>query len=70
MLDKDQREELAMMHLKGLGLANVQKLDDHGIDNINALASLSERRLASILDEPNMRRVRVYLAAARAAAGR
>ncbi len=65
LLSEREREQLALMQLKGLGLDNLRKLDDHGVYTIAGAAALNENELSGILDEPNMRRVRVYLDVAR-----
>jgi hypothetical protein len=68
LLDSSERQQLALMNLRGLGLDNLQRLDEYGVRSIKWLAALDEKELSGILDEPDMRRVRIYLSAARAAA--
>jgi len=68
LLSERERQQLALMNLRGLGLENVRRLDEHGVRSIKELAALDETQLSSILSGPNMRRVRIYLNAARAAA--
>ena len=70
MLNEGERRSLALMHLKGLGLENLQKLQEQGVDTIEDLAGLDQDQLSRMIGESNMRRVRVYLKAARRAAGR
>jgi hypothetical protein len=65
MLSEGERQELALIHLKGLGLEHFERLKGHGVDSIPSLASLNQGELASAMEEQNMRRVRVYLKAAR-----
>jgi len=64
-LNNSERELLLLLHLKGLGYEHLTKLQNEGIGTIQDLAALDETRLSRILGEPNMRRVRVYLNAAR-----
>ncbi len=66
-LTASERQQLDLMNMRGLGLDNLRRLDKHDIRSIKELAALDENQLSAILDEPNMRRVRVYLAAAHAA---
>jgi hypothetical protein len=65
LLDAGERDALNLMHLKGLGYDHYVRLKGHGIDSIPALARSDETSLSRILDESNLRRVRVYLKAAR-----
>jgi predicted flap endonuclease-1-like 5' DNA nuclease len=65
MLNEGERRSLALMHLKGLGLENLQKLQEQGVDTIEELAGLDQDQLSRMIGESNMRRVRVYLKAAR-----
>jgi len=67
LLDARERQSLALMHLKGLGVVHLEQLQRHGVDTVGDLAKLDERQLSAIIGEKNMRRVRVYLRAARAA---
>jgi hypothetical protein len=64
-LTQKERERLDVLQLKGLGLRHYLALDRHGINTVSRLAELNEGELASILEEKNLRRVRVYLRAAR-----
>ena len=65
MLNDQERRALVLMHLRGLGLANLEKLQAHGVSSIGCLASLSQEQLSLLMGEQNMRRVRIYLRAAR-----
>lgn len=65
LLNTEEKKALELLHLKGLGWSNYSKLKSHGVDNIEVLSSLSDKDLSKILDENNLRRVRVYLKAAR-----
>ena len=67
MLTVRERQALALMHLKGLGLEHLEELRRHGVRTIGDLAGLDEGQLSALIGEENMRRVRVYLRAARAA---
>ncbi len=69
-LNTEQREILVLIHLKGLGYKNFLRLEAHGIRSVEKLARCDEKTLSRILDEPNLRRVRVYLEAARKALSR
>jgi hypothetical protein len=64
-LPADKREQLALLQLKGLGLPAFTALTRQGVDTIARLAGLDQDTLSEILKERNMRRVRVYLKAAR-----
>lgn len=63
-LTEKERQKLSLVHLKGLGLGNFNRLSERGIDTVSALSRLDEEQLSSIIQEKNMRRVRVYLKAA------
>jgi len=65
MLGREKRERLALLQLKGLGLRGFTALGQHGVDTVEHLSELDQNELSSILQERNMRRVRVYLKAAR-----
>ena len=67
LLNARERQSLALMHLKGLGIEHAEKLQEHGVATIGDLAKLDERQLSAIIGETQMRRVRVYLRAARVA---
>ncbi|OPY83353.1 MAG: hypothetical protein A4E65_00579 [Syntrophorhabdus sp. PtaU1.Bin153] len=69
-LHTEQRDALALIHLKGLGYQNFLRLKAHGIRNVKELARCDAGTLSRILDEPNPRRVRVYLRAAEKARSR
>lgn len=70
ILDGEEREALALIHLKGLGYKNFLMLKGHGIRTVEELSQCDEKTLSQILDEPNLRRIRVYLKAARKAKAR
>jgi hypothetical protein len=65
LLSLQERENLKFLHLKGLGLHNFLKLKKQGIKNISDLSKLDDTALSKILDEDNMRRVRLYIKAAK-----
>ncbi len=65
LLNPDERKALALVELKGLGVENWVKLDRYGISTVDELAGCSQEQLSAMIDEDNMRRVRVYLRAAR-----
>jgi hypothetical protein len=67
LLNARERQSLSLMHFKGLGVEHMEQLQRHGVATVGDLATLDERQLSAIIGEKNMRRVRVYLAAARAA---
>jgi hypothetical protein len=67
LLDARERQSLSLMHLKGLGVEHMEELQEHGVAAVGDLAKLDERQLSAIIGEKNMRRLRVYLRAARAA---
>ncbi|OPX94124.1 MAG: hypothetical protein A4E62_00626 [Syntrophorhabdus sp. PtaU1.Bin002] len=69
-LNEEERQALALIHLKGLGYENFLRLKGHGIMTVEGLAQCNEKTLSQILDEPNLRRIRVYLKAARKARDR
>ena len=64
-LNEKERATMALLHLKGLGITHLLRLNGHGIETIDDLARLDEKTLANIIDEENPRRIRVYLKAAR-----
>lgn len=64
LLNMDERKALALVELKGLGLDNWIKLNQYGVSTVHQLAGCSQEQLSTIIDEHNMRRVRVYLRAA------
>jgi len=67
ILKQKERATLDMMHLKGLGYDNYLKLQAKGIDTIQKLSQSDEDTISRILNEPNLRRIRIYLKAARQA---
>lgn len=66
-LDPMEKDALDLIHLKGLGYDHFLKLRDRGIDTIQKLSLTYENAISPILDEANMRRIRVYLKAAKKA---
>jgi hypothetical protein len=64
-INEGEEQSLRLLHLKGLGLVKSVRLRDHGITTVRQLARLEESQASAILAEPNLRRVRVYLKAAR-----
>jgi hypothetical protein len=60
-----ERDAFDLMHMKGLGARHLAALRAHGIRTITDLSRLDQEALSSILQEPNLRRVRVYLEAAK-----
>lgn len=67
VLEQKEKATLDMIHLKGLGYDNYLKLQAKGIDTIQKLSQSDEDTISRILNEPNLRRIRVYLKAARQA---
>jgi hypothetical protein len=65
LLGREERERLALLQLKGLGLRGFNALDQYGVDTVARLSELDQNELSSILQERNMRRVKVYLKAAK-----
>lgn len=65
LLTSEEKQKLALLQLKGLGPENYAALDRRGIDTIDRLARLDASELSSIIQEKNLRRVRVYLKAAK-----
>jgi hypothetical protein len=65
LLTDEEKQRLALLQMKGLGLENYEALDRQGIHTIDRLARLDAQELSSVMHEKNMRRVRVYLKAAR-----
>jgi hypothetical protein len=65
MLSREERESLALMQLKGLGLENFIRLREQGIHTVKGLSELDLHRFSSIIGENNLRRARVYMKAAR-----
>ena len=64
-LKKEERQSLELLQLKGLGYKNLSLLGQAGIHNIEDLSRIDEVALSAILKEKNMRRVRIYLNAAK-----
>jgi ERCC4-type nuclease len=64
-LDQEERQTLALLHLKGLGLANLEKLRKRGVTSVPELARMTEEELSNAIGVKNKRRLRVYLRAAR-----
>ena len=64
-LHQEERETLALLHLKGLGLANLEKLRERGVTSTAELARMDEGELSNTLGDKNRRRLRVYLRTAR-----
>jgi hypothetical protein len=65
LLKKDERLSLELLRLKGLGYRNLSLLEQAGIYSIEDLSRIDEATLSAIIQEKNMRRIRVYLNAAR-----
>lgn len=65
LLDQTEIERLELIHLKGLGLKNLKKLEKYGIGSCEKLSKLTEEDFSSIIGEKNKRRIRIYLKAAR-----
>ncbi len=63
-MNTDERKALALVELKGLGLDNWIRLNRHGVSAVHQLAGCSQEQFSAMIDEHNMRRVRVYLRAA------
>ena len=64
-LKKEERRSLELMQLKGLGYKNLSLLKQTGIHSIEDFSKVDEVALSVILKEKNMRRVRIYLNAAK-----
>jgi hypothetical protein len=65
LLNKEERLSLELLRLKGLGYKNLSLLEQAGIYNVEDLTRIDEASLSAILKEKNMRRVRIYLNAAK-----
>lgn len=61
VLSSEERKRIDLMHLYGLGLKNLLKLEQEGIDSAHKLALLSEEELSRIIGEKNLRRIRIFL---------
>ncbi len=66
-LESKEKTTVDMIHLKGLGYDHYLKLKSHGIDTVLKLSQSDENAISDILNEPNLRRIRIYLKAARQA---
>jgi hypothetical protein len=64
-LNEEERETLALLHLKGLGLANLEKLRERGVTSRAELARMTEQELSNTLGDKNKQRLRVYLRSVR-----
>ena len=64
LLNAAERDAMALINLKGLGYENYLKLKRHGITRVQDLGTVNETALSRILGEKNLRRIRVYRAAA------
>jgi predicted flap endonuclease-1-like 5' DNA nuclease len=64
-LKKEERQSLELMRLKGLGYKNMSLVKNAGIRNIEDLSKIDEVALSTILKQKNMRKVRIYLNAAK-----
>jgi hypothetical protein len=65
LLKKEEHQSLELLRLKGLGHKNLSLLEQGGIHNIENLSRIDEGTLSAILKEKNIRRIRVYLKAAK-----
>jgi hypothetical protein len=63
-LNQEERQTLALLHLKGLGPANLEKLRKLGVTSVSELERMTEEELSAALGEKNRERVKVYLRAA------
>jgi hypothetical protein len=64
VFEKNERDLVMLMELKGLGYENTLKLSRAGIHDMAGLAALTPQELAAILAEKNLRRTGVYIRAA------
>jgi hypothetical protein len=64
-LSEKEKESMKLLQMKGLGLENLLKLKQHGIEDVKELSRLDEKTLSEILGVKNLRRVRVYIEAAK-----
>jgi len=64
-LTAQEKATLDLMHLKGLGYKHTLELQARGINTVSLLSQCDETTLSTILKEPNTRRVRVFIAAAK-----
>jgi hypothetical protein len=65
LLKNDERQSFELLRLKGLGYRNLSLLEQAGIYSIEDLSRIDETTLSAIIQEKNVRRVRIYLNAAR-----
>ncbi len=65
LLNEGERQDLALLDLKGLGLEHFTLLSVHGVETIDSFSRLDQYGLASIMKESNLRRIRVYMRAER-----
>lgn len=66
-LESKEKTAVDLIHLKGLGYDHYLKLQEQGIDTIQKLSQADEHTISHILDEQNLRRIRVYIKAAKQA---
>jgi hypothetical protein len=65
LLGQSERESLALIDLKGLGLHHFNLLQAHGVHTVERLSQIDQHELSAMLKEPNLRRIRVFMTAAR-----
>lgn len=63
-LEPGEEATLDLIHLKGLGYEHYLRLHEQGIDTVQKLSQSDENVISRILNEPNKRRIRVYIRAA------
>lgn len=66
-LESKEKTTVDLIHLKGLGYDHYLRLKGQGIDAIQKLSQADEHTISHILNEKNLRRIRVYIKAARQA---
>jgi len=66
-LESKEKTTVDMIHLKGLGYDHYLKLQEQGIDTTQKLSQAEKHTISHILDEQNLRRIRVYIKAAKQA---
>ncbi len=64
LLNAAERDAMGLINLKGLGYEHYLRLTRHGITRVQDLGMVDEIALSRILGEKNLRRVRIYRAAA------
>lgn len=64
-LEPGEKATLDLIHLKGLGFEHYLRLHEQGIDTVQKLSQSDENVISRILNEPNKRRIRVYIRAAK-----